>query len=87
MPAVWVALPRDAGSLSAVGGRPWPRSFTGPLALRASGALLTGDSISVKPNHHVSLMYAYPNLIPLSAAVVTRVVNSVELGAICPEVS
>ncbi len=51
------------------------------------GALLTGDPISVTPNPHVSFMYAYPNLIPLSAAVVTRAVKNVELGAICPAVS
>ncbi len=43
------------------------------------GALLTGDPIAVTPDRrHVSFMYAYPNMIPLSATAVTRVVKSVE---------
>ncbi len=43
------------------------------------GALLTGDTLQVAADrHHVSFMYSYPNLIPLSAAVVTGIVQAVE---------
>ena len=43
------------------------------------GALLTGDPIHVAPDRrHVSFMYAYPNLIPLSGTAVHRVVESIE---------
>ncbi len=50
----------------------WPGGADG------RGALLTGDPIAVTPNRHVSFMYAYPNLIPLSASKVGRVVKSIE---------
>ncbi len=49
-----------------------------PAGAEGHGALLTGDPIHVTADHHVSFMYAYPNLIPLSAAEVSRVVESVE---------
>lgn len=49
-----------------------------PAGAEGRGALLTGDPISVQTNRHVSFMYAYPNLIPLSAAAVRGVVASVE---------
>ena len=43
------------------------------------GALLTGDTLQVVPDQrHVSFMYSYPNLIPLSAAAVQRIVKAVE---------
>jgi hypothetical protein len=41
--------------------------------------LLTGDTITVAPDHRfVSFMRSYPNLIPLSASEVRRVVATVE---------
>ena len=49
-----------------------------PAGAEGNGVLLTGDPISVTPNRQVTFMYAYGNLIPLSARSVTRVVNSVE---------
>ncbi len=43
------------------------------------GALLTGDIIQVVADRkHVSFMYSYPNYVPLSAAVVERIVRAVE---------
>jgi len=43
------------------------------------GALLTGDIIQVVADrNHVSFMYSYPNFVPLSAAVVERIVRAVE---------
>ena len=43
------------------------------------GALLTGDSITVVADRRfVSFMRSYPNVIPLSAAEVTRIVASVD---------
>lgn len=42
------------------------------------GALLTGDSIMVAQDRRsVSFMYSYPNLIPLNAAAVGRIVDAV----------
>jgi glyoxylase-like metal-dependent hydrolase (beta-lactamase superfamily II) len=42
------------------------------------GALLTGDSIMVAQDRRtVSFMYSYPNLIPLDAAAVERIVQAV----------
>jgi glyoxylase-like metal-dependent hydrolase (beta-lactamase superfamily II) len=44
-----------------------------------AGALLTGDIIQVaQARSRVSFMYSYPNLIPLSAASVQRIVDAVE---------
>jgi len=43
------------------------------------GALLTGDTIAaVEDRRYVSFMYSYPNLIPLSASAVRRIVEAVE---------
>ena len=43
------------------------------------GALLTGDTIMVAQDRRtVSFMYSYPNLIPLGAAAVERIVAAVE---------
>ena len=43
------------------------------------GALLTGDTIQVAPDRrYVSFMYSYPNMIPLNARAVNRIVNTVE---------
>jgi hypothetical protein len=49
-----------------------------PRAEQASGALFTGDTIYVvADNRWVSFMYSYPNLIPLHAAGVRRIVDAV----------
>lgn len=51
----------------------WPGGADG------KGALLSGDIIQVVADRRwVSFMYSYPNLIPLSAAKVTRLVRAVE---------
>jgi hypothetical protein len=42
------------------------------------GVLLSGDILQVVPSRHVSFMWSYPNLIPLSAAVVTRMAKILE---------
>jgi glyoxylase-like metal-dependent hydrolase (beta-lactamase superfamily II) len=43
------------------------------------GALLTADTITVVPDRrYVSFMYSYPNLIPLPAETVSRIVAAVE---------
>jgi hypothetical protein len=52
--------------------------FAGGTVLhRATGAgdLFSGDILQVGPDRHVSFMRSYPNLIPLSAAVVRRIVD------------
>ena len=40
------------------------------------GVLLSGDILQVVPSGHVSFMWSYPNLIPLSAAKVRRIAAS-----------
>ncbi len=41
------------------------------------GALLSADTVAVNPTRQtVSFMYSYPNLIPLSAAAITRIVDT-----------
>jgi glyoxylase-like metal-dependent hydrolase (beta-lactamase superfamily II) len=51
----------------------WPQGAAG------AGALLTGDTIQVVPDRRwVSFMYSYPNLIPLGADGVRRIVAAVE---------
>src|SRR6185503_13262210 len=43
------------------------------------GALLTGDTMQVaQDRRYVSFMYSYPNMIPLNASAVKRIVNAVE---------
>ena len=37
------------------------------------GVLLSGDILQVVPSKHVSFMYSYPNLVPLSGAKVRRI--------------
>jgi hypothetical protein len=56
-----------------------------PGASSGNGALFTGDIIQVVPDRRwVSFMYSYPNLIPLSASEVGRIVDSVENYAFEP---
>jgi glyoxylase-like metal-dependent hydrolase (beta-lactamase superfamily II) len=51
----------------------WPDGADG------AGALLTGDTIQVVADRRwVSFMYSYPNLIPLDAAAIARIVAAVE---------
>jgi glyoxylase-like metal-dependent hydrolase (beta-lactamase superfamily II) len=42
------------------------------------GVLLSGDILQVVPSGHVSFMWSYPNLIPLSAAKVQRAAQVLE---------
>lgn len=50
-----------------------------PAGAEDRGALLTGDIIQVVADRkHVSFMYSYPNLVPLSAAAIERIVGAVE---------
>src|SRR5207249_3367949 len=67
-----------AGRRDQLGPRPsaeLAKPRTGPRP----GALFTGDTIQVIPDQGwVSFMYSYPNLIPLSAAAVRRIVDAVE---------
>jgi hypothetical protein len=50
-----------------------------PAGAGRKGALLSGDILTVVPDrHHVSFMYSYPNLIPLPASAVQRIVAAVE---------
>ena len=42
------------------------------------GVLLSGDILQVVPSRHVSFMYSYPNLVPLSAATVRRMAELLE---------
>ena len=50
-----------------------------PWLCNGGGALFTGDTLQVTPDRrHVSFMRSYPNLIPLSAAGVTRIAAAVE---------
>ena len=42
------------------------------------GVLLSGDVLQVVPSGHVSFMWSYPNLIPLSAAKVQRIAEILE---------
>ena len=49
------------------------------LRKQRSGALLAGDTIQVAQDRHwVSFMYRYPNMIPLNARAVQRIVGSVD---------
>lgn len=74
-------LPLNAGTtLIRCGGH-----FEGSTVLHWSatadsrGAILSGDTIQVVPDRRwVSFMYSYPNLIPLPARVVQRIVDAVE---------
>ena len=65
-------------SLHRIGGH-----FPGSAVARLSGAdgrgvLLTGDTVAGTPDGHwVSFMRSFPNLVPLSAAVVRRVADRV----------
>jgi hypothetical protein len=50
-----------------------------PAGAGGEGALLSGDILTVVPDRrYVSFMYSYPNLIPLPASTVRRVVAAVE---------
>jgi hypothetical protein len=50
-----------------------------PAGAEGKGALLTGDILQVvNDRRYVSFMYSYPNLIPLPASAVRRIVAAVE---------
>jgi hypothetical protein len=50
----------------------------GPDWSEGRGVLLSGDILQVVPSGHVSFMWSYPNLIPLSAANVQRMSEILE---------
>ncbi len=53
--------------------------FEGSTVLHWDNLLLVGDTITVvRDRRWVSFMYSYPNLVPLSAAAIQHIVNSVE---------
>jgi hypothetical protein len=50
-----------------------------PAGANGKGALLTGDIIQVVADRrYVSFMRSYPNLIPLGAAAIARILNAIE---------
>jgi glyoxylase-like metal-dependent hydrolase (beta-lactamase superfamily II) len=50
-----------------------------PAGANGKGALLTGDIITVaQDRRYVSFMRSYPNLIPLGAAVISRIADAIE---------
>jgi len=50
-----------------------------PAGSNGKGALLTGDIITVvQDRRYVSFMRSYPNLIPLGAAAIHRILNAIE---------
>lgn len=50
-----------------------------PAGAEGRGVLLTGDTIMVVPDRRwVSFMYSYPNLIPLDATAIRRIVDAVD---------
>jgi hypothetical protein len=50
-----------------------------PAGTNGKGALLTGDIITVVQDHcYVSFMRSYPNLIPLGAAAIHRILETIE---------
>lgn len=68
-----LTLIRCGGHFSGAQVLHWPAGAAG------KGVLLTGDIINVvNDRRYVSFMYSFPNLIPLSAAAVRRVVAAVE---------
>ncbi|HEY2133682.1 MAG TPA: MBL fold metallo-hydrolase [Acetobacteraceae bacterium] len=42
------------------------------------GALLTGDTLQVRPDKGLTFMHSYPNLIPLDAAAVRRIAEALQ---------
>ena len=54
----------------------WPAASCGR---GSNGALVTGDIITVVQDHcYVSFMRSYPNLIPLGAAAIHRILERIE---------
>ena len=50
-----------------------------PAGANGKGALLTGDIITVVHDHrYISFMRSYPNLIPLGAAAIRRILETIE---------
>ena len=67
-----LTLIRTGGHFSGSTSLHWPAGAEG------KGALLTGDTIQVVADRrYVSFMYSYPNLIPLPAGTVRRIVEAV----------
>src|SRR4030095_15118494 len=49
-----------------------------PARGERGGVVLSGDFLQRVPSRHVSFMWSYPNLIPLSAAKVRRIAEILE---------
>ena len=43
-----------------------------------NGVLLTGDTVQVRPDKGLTFMHSYPNLIPLDAATVQQIADTLE---------
>ncbi len=72
-------LPGDLTLIRCGGHFPGGTVLHWPEGANGRGALLTGDIINVVADQrYVSFMYSFPNLIPLSAQAVQRVVEAVE---------
>lgn len=75
-----VPLPGSGLTLVRCGGHfPGSCVLHWPAGAEGQGVLLTGDTIMVVQDRRwVSFMYSYPNLIPLGAAAIRRIVAAVE---------
>ncbi len=73
-------LPGSGLSLVRCGGHfPGSCVLHWPDGAEGRGVLLTGDTIMVVPDRRwVSFMYSYPNLIPLDATAIRRIVDAVD---------
>jgi glyoxylase-like metal-dependent hydrolase (beta-lactamase superfamily II) len=67
-----ITVTRCGGHFAGSAALHWP-------GLDGKGVLMTGDTIMVVPDTRwVSFMYSYPNLVPLPAREVTRIVGTVD---------
>ncbi len=74
-----LALPGNLTLIHAGGHFPGGTVMHWPEGAEGKGVLLTGDIINVAADtRYVSFMYSYPNLIPLSARDIRRIVAAVE---------
>jgi glyoxylase-like metal-dependent hydrolase (beta-lactamase superfamily II) len=73
LPGSGLTLVHCGGHFAGSSALHWPAGADG------AGALLTGDTIQVAADRRwVSFQYSYPNMIPLGAAAIRRIVGAVE---------
>ena len=72
------ARAENAGGSFSVTNRPEGGTVLRWADWQGRGVLLSGDILQVVPSRHVSFMWSYPNLIPLSAANVRRMAEILE---------